>query len=114
MNRRLAWAATVLVLVLALGVPSAVGAVDGRPLAGHTIAIDPVLGHTTGDMGMVVLHRNFLYMRLVSCIACAQVIGMKIIGNYLRVNVQDALHVINCHFEKCIGRQIFKISDMLA
>src|SRR5450759_3707327 len=77
-------------------------------------AFKVILRHTTGDVGVVVLHANQLRPTLLQRPLGGEVVGMKIVGDDLRLDFEDQLQMLDRFVEKTITFDVFQISDVLA
>ena len=72
-----------------------------------------VFGHYRYRVGMVMLDLVTGKVEFDGVVA-AQVIGMQIVGDDLRLDMEDPLHMPDCKLEKIIGGKILQVPDMLA
>ena len=54
-----------------------------------------MLSQHAGNMGMMMLDTDFLRDIQVESVFCRQVFGVQIVGNRLRVDIKEALEVLN-------------------
>ncbi len=73
-----------------------------------------VLGHATGDMGVVVLDGNGLHVFLLQSPLGRKVAGMKIVGDHGRLPLQNAFKVRDGFLKKVVGSQVLQIADVLS
>src|ERR1035437_7058298 len=77
-------------------------------------AFKMILRHTTGDVGVVVLHANQPRPILLQRPLGGEVVGMKIVGDDLRLDFENPLQVLDRFVEKTITFHVLQISDVLA
>src|ERR1035437_9159366 len=73
-----------------------------------------ILRHATGDVRVVVLHANQLRSTLLQRPLGGEVVGMKIVGDDLRLDFENPLQMHDRFVEKSITFHVLQISDVLA
>src|SRR5208282_3353145 len=78
------------------------------------LAFNPVLGHATGDMSMMVLYGHGGKPGMLQGPPCAQVLRVQIERHRARLNPKQFLELVQRLFEKEHGLVVFRVADMLA
>src|SRR5450755_778998 len=76
-------------------------------------AFEVVLRHTTCNVGVVMLDADELRSGLFERPARGEVIGVEVVGDDLRTDLEDPLEVFDGLVEKIITFDIFQISNVL-
>src|ERR1017187_5020153 len=77
-------------------------------------AFKVILRHTTGNVCVVVLHANQLRSALFERPSGGEVVGMEVVGDDLRSNLENPLQMLDSFVEKAIAFCVLQISDVLA
>src|SRR5208282_2218275 len=77
-------------------------------------AFKVILRHTTGNVRVVVLHANQLHSTLLQRPSGGEVVGMEVIGDDLRPDLENPLQMFDSFVEKTITFRVLQISDVLA
>src|SRR5208283_215991 len=73
-----------------------------------------ILRHTTRNVRMVVLHTKQLHSTLLQRPFCGEVIGVEIVGDDLRPDLENPLKMPDGFVKKTIAFDVLQISDVLA
>src|ERR1700736_3924877 len=65
-------------------------------------------------MGMAVLHSNFLWQFHIKSIFCRQVFRVQIIGNRLRVDIEETLKMLDSLAEGGQRLQVLQVANVMA
>src|SRR5436309_1958368 len=80
---------------------------DHRPL-------QSMLSYHTSNMRMVMLDANFPGDVRVERVFCRQILRVQVVGNRLRINIEEALEMLNALTERGERLQVLQVADMMA
>ena len=94
-----------------LTVGSIAGAVERH--ANHVLA-QMVLGHTGGDVSVMVLHPDPFQSIQFLGESGTEVIGMQVMDNHARLHAEQLLHLLQRFAKELEGLVVLQVADMLA
>jgi hypothetical protein len=77
-------------------------------------ALEAVLGHAAGDVGVMMLDVNLPQVSAPERVLGAQVAGMQIVRDGGGGDVEEARHALQGLFEEAEGLEVFEVAEVLA